>query len=190
MHTTSATATGSLKEEHEVIERILRILNVACDKLERGEDVSPEIFKKAIDFIRTFADRCHGGKEEDCLFPMVEARGVPRQGGPTGVMLMEHDQGRGFVRGFAEAVEKYEKGDKSAKEAIIQNARGYSSLLSQHIPKENDILYPLADKMLGPAQQKELLEKFEKIENERIGVGKHHEYLHLVMELEKELGIN
>ena len=65
LHTTSTTATGSLKEEHEVIERILKILNVASDRLERGEDVSPEIFKKAIDFIRTFADRCHHGKEED-----------------------------------------------------------------------------------------------------------------------------
>lgn len=189
LHTTSATAIGSLKEEHEVIERMLRILNVASDKLERGEEVSPEIFKKSIDFIRTFADRCHHGKEEECLFPMVEARGIPRQGGPTGVMLTEHDQGRGFVRSFAEAVEKYEKGDKSAKQAIIQNARGYASLLSQHIPKENDILYPLADRMLGPSEQKELLEKFEKIENERIGAGKHHEFLHLVMDLEKELNI-
>jgi len=103
---------------------------------------------------------------------------------------MEHDQGRGFVRAFAEAVEKYERGDKTAKQAIIENARGYTSLLSQHIPKENDILYPLADRMLGENQQKELLEKFEKIERERIGVGKHHEYLHLVMELEKGLNIS
>ena len=187
MHATSATE--NLKEEHRVIERMLRILNVACEKLEKGEEVSPEVFKKAIDFIRTFADSCHHGKEEDTLFPMVEKRGIPRQGGPTGVMLMEHDQGRGYVRGLAEAVGKYEKGDRTAKQAIIQNARGYTQLLAQHIPKEDDILYPLADKVLGPSEQKELLEKFEKIEHERIGEGKHHEYEHLVTELEKELNI-
>jgi len=183
------SATENLKEEHRIIERMLRILNVACEKLEKGQDVSPEVFKKTIDFIRTFADGCHHGKEEDTLFPMVEKHGIPRQGGPTGVMLLEHDQGRKFMRAFAEAVEKYEKGDKTAKQAIIQNARGYTQLLAQHIPKEDDILYPLADKMLGPSEQKALLKKFEKIEKERIGEGKHHEYERLVAKLEKELNI-
>jgi len=189
MHTSSSSVTENLKEEHRVIERMLKILNVACERLERGEEVSPEVFKKTIDFIKTFADRCHHGKEEDTLFPTIEQHGFPRQGGPTGMMLMEHDQGRGFVRAFAEAVEKYERGDKNAKQAIIENARGYTMLLSQHIPKEDEILYPLADKVLRADEQKELLEKFKKIEVERIGEGKHHEYLHLVMELEKELNI-
>jgi len=184
----AASPTENLKEEHRVIERMLKILNVACDKLERGEEVSPQIFKRALDFIRTFADTCHHHKEEDVLFPSVEQHGFPRQGGPTGVMLIEHDQGRGFVRAFAEAVDRYERGDKTAKQAIIQNARGYASLLAQHIPKEDEILYPMADKVLSPSEQKEVLEKFEQIE--KIGEGKHHEYLHLVAELEKELKIS
>jgi len=184
-----ASATEALKEEHRVIERMLRILTVACEKLEGGEEVSPEVFRRAVDFIRMFADRCHHGKEEDTLFPQIEKR-VPKEGGPTGVMRIEHDQGRGFVRGLAEAAEKYTMGDKTAKQSIIENARGYVMLLSQHIPKEDDILYPLADQICGPAEQKELLEKFEKIERERIGEGKHHEYLHLVMELEKQLNIS
>jgi len=187
LHVTSVTE--DLREEHRVIERMLRVLNVACDRLEMGEEVSPDLFRRSIDFIRTFADSCHHGKEEDALFPVVEKRGIPRQGGPIGVMLMEHDQGRKFVRAFAQAVEKYGKGDKSAKQAIIENARGYARLLSQHIPKEDNILYPLADKVLGSSEQKELWEKFERIEKERIGEGKHQEYLHLVMEIEKELNI-
>lgn len=189
-HAGSSKATENLKEEHRIIERMLNILNIACERLEKGEEVSSEVFKNAIDFIRTFADRCHHGKEEDNLFPMIERHGFPRLGGPTGVMLMEHEQGRVFVRAFAEAVEKYEKGDKAAKQAIIENARGYTALLAQHIPKEDEILYPMADKVLGPNEHKELLEKFEQIEVERIGEGKHHEYLNLVMELEKQLNIS
>jgi hemerythrin-like domain-containing protein len=74
--------TDVLKHEHRVIERMLRILNVACEKLEKSEDVSLEVFKKAIDFICVFADRCHHGKEEETLFPFVEEHGIPKKAVP------------------------------------------------------------------------------------------------------------
>ena len=189
MHTHGESPTEILKEEHRVIKRMLTILNVACEKLEKDEEVPTEIFRKAIDFIRVFADQCHHGKEEETLFPLVEQRGIPREGGPTGVMRMEHEQGRNFVKALADAVERYEQGDRNAKADIIKNARGYTQLLAQHIPKEDDILYPFADRLLGPSDQKELLEKFEKFEKERIGEEKHHEYVHLVEELEKQLKV-
>ncbi|MCK5562617.1 hemerythrin domain-containing protein [Candidatus Bathyarchaeota archaeon] len=140
MHTHGESAIEILKEEHRVIKRMLTILNVACEKLEKDEEVSTEIFRKAIDFIRVFADQCHHGKEEETLFPLVEQRGIPREGGPTGVMRMEHEQGRNFVKALADAVERYDQGDRNAKAAIIENARGYTQLLAQHIPKEDDIL--------------------------------------------------
>jgi len=187
MHVKAESPTEILKEEHRVIERILKILDAACERLEKGEHVSPDIFKKAIDFIRVFADQCHHGKEEETLFPLIEQRGVPRVGGPIGVMLMEHDRGRSFVRALDEAVKKYEQGEENAETAIIKNARGYTGLLAEHIPKEDDILYPLAEKVLTQEDRKKLIEKFEKVEKKRIGEGKHHEYIHLVEELEKEL---
>jgi len=144
------SATQSLKEEHQVILRMIRILRVASEKLEKGETVSPQVFKKTVDFVRTFADRCHHGKEEDTLFPVMEKRGIPRQGGPIAVMLMEHDQGRGFVKSLAEAIDKCERGDATAKTAIVQNSRAYAELLSQHIYKEDNILYTMADRVLSP----------------------------------------
>jgi hemerythrin-like domain-containing protein len=82
---------------------------------------------------------------------------------------MEHEQGRNFVKALAEAVERYEQGYEDAKSAIIENARGYTQLLAQHIPKEDDILYPLADKVLTHEDRRKLLEKFEEVERERIG---------------------
>jgi len=183
-------ATENLKEEHQVILRMIKVLIVASDKLEKDEDVSLDVFKKAVDFIRTFADRCHHGKEQDTLFPALGEKGIPKHGGPVAVMLMEHEQGRLYVRGLAEALAKYEGGDKEAKNTIIENARGYTELLDQHIYKEDNILYPMSDKVLSQYDNKELLEKFEKIEKEIIGEGKHEYYLHMIEELEKELGIN
>jgi hemerythrin-like domain-containing protein len=102
--------TEELKEEHKVILRMLKILDKAAQNLEEGKEVHAKVFKKAVDFIRNFANRCHHSKEEDTLFPMMEKYGIPREGGPLGVMLYEHTLGRNFVKGLAEAAEKYEKG--------------------------------------------------------------------------------
>jgi hemerythrin-like domain-containing protein len=182
-------ATENLKNEHRVILRMIKILLVASDKLEEGEAVSPDVFKKAVEFIRVFADRCHHGKEEGELFPALERKGILKHRGPIAVMLMEHEQGRLFVKGLSEAVEKYEKGDEATKNAIVENARGYADLLDQHIYKEDNILYPMGDKLLSEADNRELLEKFERIEKDIIGKGKHEYYLQMIADLEKELGI-
>jgi hemerythrin-like domain-containing protein len=182
-------ATENLKDEHRAILRMIKILLVASDKLEKGEAVSLDVFKKAVEFIRVFADRCHHGKEEGELFPALERKGILKHRGPIAVMLMEHEQGRLFVKGLNEAVEKCERGDKTAKDAIVENARGYGDLLDQHIYKEDNILYPMGDKVLSEADNNELLEKFERIEKDIIGKGKHEYYLQMIADLEKELGI-
>jgi len=73
--------------DHRIIERGLNLLQAAVSKLEKNEKVSTEVFEKLIRFFREFADKCHHGKEENHLFPSLEIRGIPREGGPIGVML-------------------------------------------------------------------------------------------------------
>jgi hemerythrin-like domain-containing protein len=136
-----------------------------------------------------FADRCHHGKEEDILFPRMEARGVPRDGGPIGVMLFEHDEGRAFVGAIADAIDVYERDGQAAARVIAENARGYVDLLRQHIMKEDNVLFPMADRVLSPADQAELERRFEQIETERMGPGVHERYHQLLDNLERELGL-
>jgi len=187
-HQQADHATDILVEEHQVIQRIIAVLNAAARKLEAGQAVSPDVFRQAVDFIRTFADRCHHGKEQDLLFPALERQGIPREGGPIGVMLYEHDQGRAFVRQMAEATEALAGGDAAAQAALLGGARGYADLLTEHIYKEDNILYPMANRVLSEADQQELLEKFEGVE-ESMGEGTHERYVALVEALEAELGL-
>ncbi|MGQ9493468.1 MAG: hemerythrin domain-containing protein [Anaerolineae bacterium] len=93
-------ATEQLMEEHRAIETVLNILENVCQRLETGKAVDAEHLEHILEFIRIFADRCHHGKEEDLLFPAMEKAGIPREGGPIGVMLIEHVQGRNYVRGM------------------------------------------------------------------------------------------
>jgi hemerythrin-like domain-containing protein len=187
-HTAGAKPTDILTGEHNVIKRMIAVLRKAADQLERGEEVSPEVFRGGVDFIRTFADRCHHGKEQDQLFPVMAQRGVPQEGGPIGVMLIEHDQGRAFTRALAEATEAYAAGDAAAKKEIIRNARGYAELLTQHIHKEDNVLYVMANRVLTQDDQAQLLEEFEAVEAS-MGEGTHEKYTGLVEDLERQFGL-
>jgi hemerythrin-like domain-containing protein len=174
-------ATEELKEDHKAIKIALSILTKISKRLKSGKKIDPEDLGQILEFIKTFADKCHHGKEEDLLFVAMENVGIPRDRGPIGVMLREHEMGRSYVKNMSESVEKYKAGELSYSSQFVENAKKYVDLLTQHIDKENNILYPMADMQLSEEKQRELIEKFEELEQERIGTGKHeelHELLH------------
>ena len=170
------TPTEQLKEEHQGIQLMLRILDKVCQRLESGERVDTGHLEKILEFIRVFADKCHHGKEEDLLFPEMGKAGIPKEQGPIGVMLLEHGKGRDYVRGMNDAIEEYKKNGVNASSRFVENARHYVALLTQHIDKENNILFPLGERVLSEDQKEKLLEAFEKLEHERIGEGRHEEF--------------
>ena len=178
--------TEELKTEHRAIERMLHILEKVATLLEGDRTVRQEDLEQIITFIQVFADRCHHAKEEDLLFGAMQEAGIPRQGGPIEVMLMEHEQGRGYVAGMRQALSRYAAGEGAAASDIAKNARGYVALLTQHIAKEDNILYPLADRVLSPQQQKALREGFEDIEEHVIGHGRHEAFHALLERLERD----
>ena len=182
-------ATDILMAEHRVIERVLTVLNTAAERLEKGEPVRPGFFVDASDFIKGFADGCHHRKEEGVLFEAMIAHGMPRLGGPIAVMLADHEQGRSFTRGMRAAAQKLEAGDASAREAVITNARGYVTLLQQHIMKEDNILFPMAERVIPAAGHAKVSEDFERVEHEETGEGVHEKYLAQAASLESEMGL-
>lgn len=180
-------ATEILMDEHRVIERVLTALEMAAQRVEQGHKLRPGFFIDAADFIKGFADACHHHKEEGVLFKAMIAGGMPSQGGPIAVMLAEHEQGRAYTRGMRQAAERLAAGDESANTALVQNVRGYTTLLRQHISKENNVLFPMADRVIPKAAQSQVAEDFERIEQEETGEGVHEKYLALAEKLEKEI---
>ena len=167
---------------------MLGILEGISARLESGAKVDPDHLEQILEFIRIFADKCHHGKEEDFLFPAMEKAGVPREGGPIGCMLSEHDMGRERVKRMTEAVTRYREGERSASSAIAENAKGYVGILRDHIHKENNVLFPMAEAHLNDREMEELQEAFEKVESERIGKGKHEEFHRLLSHLKEMYG--
>src|SRR6516164_5477298 len=100
-------ATQVLRQEHEVILRVLDTTETVADSLEAAGSVPPNILFDIMEFLRLYADRQHHGKEEDLSFPELEKQGMPRNGGPIVMMLMEHQFGRGLIARMTEAAKTY-----------------------------------------------------------------------------------
>jgi len=181
--------TDILTEEHRVIEQVLECLGVIVERSESDRKLDKQSAREAVSFFRHFADRCHHAKEEDHLFPAMEARGFPRDGGPTGVMIYEHQQARDHVRKMDENIKAASQGDPAALQKFTQHARAYSNLLRNHIEKEDHCLYTMANQAFTDEDQQELLLAFEKVEAEEIGAGIHEKYVSIANGLADRFGV-
>ena len=168
-------AIEDLKNEHEAILASLKILGALAGRLQRGLDVQRRDIHDFIAFLREFADKCHHGKEEGILFPALVKAGIPEKGGPIGVMLSEHTEGRELIKEMEAAVS-----GKEDHERFTRAAKQYSSLLQAHIEKENSVLFPSAESVLTVAQWDQIQDAFEQHEQKVIGAGRHEE-LHAML---------
>lgn len=170
-------AIDTLTAEHRVIEQVLDSLEAFIDGLRPGGGTDRNLVAEYAEFFREFADRCHHGKEEERLFTLLGEHGLSSQAGPVAVMLHEHDLGRSHVRAFSEVGSG--SGPLTAEEVgtVSSHAAEFIPLLRQHIQKEDGVLFPLAERVLGPNDLDRLARQFDEFESGVMGDGA-HEALH------------
>jgi hemerythrin-like domain-containing protein len=178
-------ATEILEEEHHFIQKVVGAAAILLEMLEAGKEVEEKALRDIVEFMRTFADKCHHGKEETHLFPALEKKGVPMRGCPLGALMAEHQKGRALVSQLAEATEAYTKAGPLAKESLVKSLRGITDLYPNHIWKEEYLAFPMADKILSSEEQRDLSEKFELVEKE-IGLDVHQRFEQFAEELESK----
>ena len=169
-------AIEDLSHEHEAVISALAILDGITALLNNGATVEVDDLLGFIGFLTEFADKCHHGKEEGILFPALSRAGIPQKGGPIGMLLAEHAQGRDLIRTMKGAVGKTPDFPKFARAAAE-----YSSLLRSHVTKENNALFPAAEKALTTSQLENIHQSFEEHEEKVIGHGR-HEQLHALFD--------
>lgn len=159
-----ADITKALVDEHQLILRMIALLEKNAARTATGDYRNWQFYLDGIDFIRQYADRFHHAKEEDVLFKALVENGMPKENSPVAAMLMEHDHGRQFVRNMEAAVKEAQAGRTDVYPVITENALGYVALLRDHISKEDNILYPLSERVLPETMRPGILEGYEKAE--------------------------
>lgn len=162
-------ATQDLRKEHDAILHVLNILDKMTATNTVEDAIKVQYYRELVYFLQIFADKCHHGKEENYLFEELSGKGLSKAGGPIGVMLQEHIQGREYIAHMNKSLESNDIAE------FTMAALKYRDLLQSHIAKENDVLFVMADKLLDEARQTELYEEFERYEELVIGHGIHEE---------------
>ena len=139
-----------LEEEHRAIERVLDALDgYAASGQEASTPETRKDLLEFVEFIRLFADRVHHGKEEDILFEEMIRAGFQKDMGPLAVMLHEHERGRLLADKLGSLGEVQAPWSPADRATLKAAASDYTKLLRQHIHKEDNILYPMAEARLG-----------------------------------------
>lgn len=158
-----------LEHDHRTIEEVVALL--ASTVRNANDETAFALGAWALEFFRKFADACHHMKEEQALFPLLEARGIPKQRGPIGMMLLEHNEGRQLLADLNAALVARDRPRFDAAAAT------YCALLRAHISKERDVLFPMGARVLRPDDDDALVQRFAVIES-GAGGAELHERLH------------
>jgi hemerythrin-like domain-containing protein len=163
----------TLVDEHILIKRWLALIPAVLQDLDLTTEEGRHLILQGVDFIRSYADRFHHAKEEDVLFGYFDPNLDILK-----VISQDHIVGRGHVKAVVEAVERQDK------ETVAEHLTAYRNLLTQHIKKEDDILWPWMERNLTMTQIGELYAKFQETD-ERMGLST-EKFEHFITNLEKK----
>jgi PAS domain S-box-containing protein len=168
-----------LRQDHEVTERVFAAMET---KFSAPDGPPPSLVGLLVDYLH-YVDHCHNQKEELHLFPRLEEKGMPRHGGPLGVMLQEHDRAREILSRLVPLATAYAA---AADRRTLPELRGafaeYAALCKDHFWKENDILYPMAQRMLSDAEAAGVVAGIEEVEAS-LGAGTRERYYRIADEI-------
>ena len=154
----------ALKSDHEAVRVVLGNLDGYLRKI--GGQVSDSLRKNLINQlneITSFIDKdleIHFKKEENALFPVL-GNYIGIETGPIHVMLIEHEQSRQLSKEFKNAISEYSLNNKY--ENILSAGDSLIQLLSEHIDKENNILFNMAAMQLSNEEKNEIMGKMRNI---------------------------
>lgn len=158
--------TEKLKAEHQFILRWISWMEgLAMTDAQTGADASNSQLLKHVEnvvgFISDYADAYHHSKEEDVLFRYLAHPGVLTECNPLPVMLSEHAAARTILRQMQYAASLADVG------GLIEQVRLYAGLLKQHIFKEDNILYQMAEQGLTMSMKQQILAEYSAIDGDR-----------------------
>ena len=165
-----------LVDEHVLIKRWIALIPRVVEHLDVESEDGRQLILDGIDLIRSYADRYHHAKEEDILFKYFDNDSKILQ-----VMYEDHTTGRGHVKAMLEAL------DRKDKETLARHLLAYQELLTGHIQKEDEILFPWMDRNLSTTQVEELTAKFNQVD-QNMGFSP-AKYLAFVEKLESQFSL-
>ena len=179
-------STASLRRDHELIEKVIKAMESTLQLLNDGKQIPESILLPVIDFSKNFTDVCHHTKEEKSLFPALEQAGLPTNMGPIAMMLIDHQRSREIGAEMELSAKEYLFSGDSTK--LVNDMQQYVEHITEHLWKENNKLFMMAEARLQYVSEKvdKELTEIEKAKLDEIGKTREH-YEQLAENLTKDV---
>ena len=179
-------STASLRRDHELIEKVIKAMESTLQLLNDGKQIPESILLPVIDFSKNFTDVCHHSKEEKSLFPALEQAGLPTNMGPIAMMLIDHQRSREIGAEMEISAKEYLSSGDSTK--LVSDMQQYVEHITEHLWKENNKLFMMAEARLQYVSEKvdKELTEIEKAKLDEIGKTREH-YEQLAENLTKDV---
>lgn len=168
---------GPLMIEHRLIEKMFYLAEKEVDMMMRNSEVDPVFIDTMVDFVRTYADRTHHGKEEDILFRDLEKKEMNDE---DTVMMQElvdeHVYARNVTGDLVNAKDRYLDGDQEALPVIIEKLNTLIKFYPEHIRKEDKVFFPNTETYFSKDELDSMLDEFWEFDKNMI----HEKYQKLI----------
>lgn len=164
------TPTENLKNEHNDIIQLLNIMNKIAESIKSQDVFYTNDVEEIIDFLKYFIEKSHHGKEE-VFYPALVIAGISKENESVSAMLYEHVLARNYLKDINSCVVNCKIGNSFSGELLADSITNYVELIKNHLRKEEEIIFPIADKELSKEKQTEISEEFERIEDKIVRHG-------------------
>jgi hemerythrin-like domain-containing protein len=170
--------------EHRLIEKMVKRIAEEAISIERTKQVDETFIEEAVDFMMTYADLCHHGKEEDILFRALRRRKIdPELMRLLEELTSEHIMARALVRQMKDAKSRYAAGETGAITELTQAMMGIADLYPRHIDKEDKHFFLAVMDVFSRQELEDMLQEFAEFDRHLI----HDRYRAVVDRLSKTL---
>ena len=173
---------GPMMIEHRLIERMIKIMDSEAKRIEKEGVLNLVLIERTVDFIRTYADRCHHGKEEGILFRELAKKNLSTEHKKImGELLEEHKRGRELTGTLAKGRERAAGGDPLQVAGIVETMRELVSFYPKHIEKEDKRFFMPVMGYFTESEKQEMLTEGYEFDQKLI----HEKYRNILEEFEK-----
>lgn len=141
--------TAGLRQDHQLIRAVLECLDILAGCAEIDGALDTNLAREVLAFMTGFVDRVHHRVEERELFPALERCAVPSEVGSLTRLRVEHDRARAAIAAMHAALDCLRDAEPCAAERFAICARAYTEIVREHMAKEERVVFPIADRVLG-----------------------------------------
>jgi len=164
------TPTENLIKEHEEINELLDIMSKIALKIKSKDVFYPTDVEEIIDYLIIIIDKSHHGKEDEVFYPELISSGIPKETAPLSIINYEHTLAHRYLKDISSCVVNCKIGNDFSGELLADSLTNYVVVIKNHIQREEEIIFPIANEVLSSEKQNEISQRFEDIEQKNISL--------------------